>query len=320
MLTKCHDCEHHAFVPHSCGHRHCPHCQSHESEQWIQRQLKKNINADYFMVTFTLPAEFRKLVWRHQRSLYDLLVKSAWETLKTFSQKDKQLQGIPGAVAVLHTHSRELNFHPHVHIVIPAAAVDPDKRIFRTKQLEPSQKKPFLFHHKALAKVFRAMMLKGIKQHDLPLPIKYPEEWVVDVKHVGQGDKALVYLGRYLYRGVIQEKHIMTNQNGEVTFRYQDSKTKQWKNKTVKGQDFIWLVLQHTLPRGFRRARNFGFLHPNSKRLMLIIQMVTQVNPSRYLHWLKPRPVMRCTCCGGIMKIIKTRIPTIKISPPWVPI
>jgi len=307
MLVECADCNHRLYVPHSCGHRNCPHCQAHESQQWLERQLKKQVPADYFMVTFTIPKEFRPLAWQHQRKIFAAMFQSSWETLKSFSQNDKQLQGIPGAIAVLHTHSRKLDFHPHVHIVIPAGAIDRAKRLWRTKK----SKKPFLFEHTALATVFRAMMLESITQAELDLPATYPEKWVVDCKHVGAGDKALVYLGRYLYRGVIQEKDIIACENGIVTFRYQNSQTKQIEYKTVTGEKFLWLLLQHVLPRGFRRARNFGFLHPNSKQLIRIIQLICKLDPNRALAWIRKRPPMRCSCCGGLMTIIKTRIRSI---------
>jgi len=304
MLVSCNDCEQKLYVPHSCGHRNCPHCQAHESQQWLERQLKKQVPADYFMVTFTIPKEFRPLAWQHQRKLFAAMFQSSWDTLKIFSQNDKQLRGIPGAIAVLHTHSRSLDFHPHVHVVIPAGAIDRDKRLWRTKK----SKKPFLFKHKALAKVFRAKMLEVITQEGFALPAKHPEKWVVDCKYVGAGDKALVYLGRYLYRGVIQEKNIIACENGNVTFRYQNSKTKQTEYKTVTGEQFLWLILQHVLPRGFRRARNFGFLHPNSKQLIKIIQLICKLDPNRALAWIRKRPPMLCSCCGGIMTIIRTRI------------
>lgn len=228
MLVGCAECNHQIYVPHSCGHRHCPHCQNHESQQWLARQLQKQVPAEYFLLTFTLPAELRSLVWQHQRTLYDLIIRCAWETVRTFAQNDKQLQGTPGAIAVLHTHSRQLAFHPHVHLVVPAAAIDAVNRLWRTKA-KTSGKKSYLFNHKALAKVFRAKMLKGIRKADLILPVSYPEKWVVDCKSVGSGEKALVYLGRYLYRGVIQEKDIVACNNGKVTFRYRDSKTRQFK-------------------------------------------------------------------------------------------
>ena len=147
-----------------------------------------------------------------------MLFECAWQTLDTFSHNDKQRQGSAGAVAVLHTHSRRLDYHPDVHRVRPAGALDADKRLWRTKR---SQKKGthYLFHPKALAKVFRAKLLDAIGAEGLALPCVVPEQWVVDCKHVGTGEKALVYLGRYLYRGVIQEKDILRCDNGQVSFR-----------------------------------------------------------------------------------------------------
>ena len=268
MMAQCDGCDKQIFIPHSCGHRNCPHCQHHESQQWLERQLKKQVPAEYFLLTFTLPAELRPLAWQHQRTLYDLMIRCSWETLKTFAQNDPQLQGKAGAISVLHTHSRRLDYHPHVHVVMPAATIDADKRRWRTKTSK--NKKAYLFNHKALAKVFRAKLLDAIIQEGLELPARYPATWVVDVKSVGSGDKALVYLGRYLYKGVIQEKDIIACKDGLVTFRYQDSKTKKIQTRTLPGAQFLWLILQHVLPKGFRRTRNFGFLHSNSKRVLVL--------------------------------------------------
>ncbi len=134
MQAECSECTHHKLVPHSCGHRHCPHCQHHESQQWLERQMKKQVPAEYFLLTFTLPAEFRGLAFAQQRAVYELLMRCSWETVRTFSQNDKQLQGIPGAVAVLHTNTRQLDFHPHVHLVMPAAAINGEHKRWRTKR------------------------------------------------------------------------------------------------------------------------------------------------------------------------------------------
>jgi len=218
MQAQCTECDRPIFVPHSCGHRNCPHCQHHESQQWLERQLKKQVPAEYFLVTFTLPEQLRPLAWRHQRSLYSLMTRCSWQSVKTFAQNDRQLQGSAGAITVLHTHSRRLDYHPHVHLVMPAAAIDARKRLWRTKKAK--RESGYLFNHKALAKVFRAKMLEAIRQAGLTLPPRYPETWVVDVTSVGTGEKALVYLGRYLYRGVIQEQDIIACENGQVTFRY----------------------------------------------------------------------------------------------------
>ena len=157
--------------------------------------------------------------------------------------------------------------------------------------------------------MFRARLLDAVTDAGLTLPASYPTKWVVDCKSVGSGEKALVYLGRYLYRGVIQEKDILRCQDGKVTFRYRDSKTKQWVKRTVSGAKFLWLVLRHVMPRGFRRARNFGFLHPNSKRLIRLLQLLVGLNPMRTLARIGKRPLFACPCCGAKMRIVETRLP-----------
>lgn len=299
MKLACADCDKTQYLPHSCGHRNCPHCQHHDSQTWIDQQLKRRVKGKYVMITFTVPAEFRALFYAHQRKLYSLMFTTVWETLQTFSQNDKQLQGTPGAIAVLHTHSRRLDYHPHLHVIMPMAAINKKQRLWREKQGN------YLFHHKALANVFRAKLLQGIKQLTLPLPTTYPKEWVVDCKAVGEGSKAIIYLGRYLYRGVIREKDIITIDKGKVTFRYQDSQSKKMKTRRVTGAHFLKLLMQHVLPKGFRRSRNYGFLHPNSK-LLKYIQLITHV----FIGPTKPTPraEVHCPCCGGVMKIVQTQI------------
>ena len=310
MQVSCTDCDHQRFVPHSCGHRNCPHCQHHESQLWIENQLKKQLPDDYFMITFTLPAQLRPLAKNHQKLVYGLMFDSAWETLLSFSRNDRKLGGDPGVTAVLHTHARNQDFHPHIHTVMPATVVDNLNKTTRTKRSK------YLFNHKALAKVFRGKLLSKLAKENLILPKKIPQKWVVNCKKVGSGGgKALVYLGRYLYRGVIREKDILSIHDGRVTFRYQDSDTKRWETRTETGEKFLWLILQHVLPTGFRRARNFGFLHPNSKKMISILQTLGKLDPKKMLKkiGLRQRPQMTCTCCGRKMQVGQTRIPLVEV-------
>ena len=314
MQVQCSGCEHQMLVPHSCGHRHCPHCQHHESQQWLERQIRKQVPAEYFLLTFTLPAEFRALAWAHQAVVYDSLMRCSWETVRTFSLNDRQLQGTPGAIAVLHTNTRRLDYHPHVHLVMPAAVLDGARKRWRTKR--PGKgKAAYLFNHKALARVFRAKMLAAIVAAGLSLPARHPQKWVVDCKSVGNGEKALIYLGRYLYRGVISENDIVACVDGQVSFRYRDGKTGKTERRTASGADFLWLVLQHVLPKGFRRARNFGFLHPNCKRLIALLHLLLKFVPARALAWVKQRAPIICTCCGAVMTIVRTRIRSVIPAP-----
>ena len=113
------------------------------------------------------------------------------------------------------------------------AAVDAKNRLWRTKRSKGKRRN--LFNHKALAKVFRAKLLAAITDEGLPLPTGYAKTWVVGCKCVGSGEKALVYLGRYLYRGVIREQDILACEDGRVTFRYQNAKTKRTETRTVSG-------------------------------------------------------------------------------------
>ena len=129
----CHDCDSHEVFPLSCGHRFCPQCQHEAGETWLERQRAKLLPVDYYLITFTLPATLRALVYDHQREAYDLLIRLAWQTLAAFGLRDKALHGDLGATVVLHTHSRALDFHPHVHVVLPAGAIDPATRHWNRK-------------------------------------------------------------------------------------------------------------------------------------------------------------------------------------------
>ena len=299
LFAQCKDCDNHTLVPHSCGHRNCPHCQAHESQLWIENQLKRQVPANYFMVTFTLPKELRTIAWRNQKAFYNLMFECSKDTLQTFTKNDKKLGGTAGLMSVLHTHARNLDYHPHIHIIIAAASINQKTKIWNAKNGK------YLFNHKALAKVFRGKILSKLVE----LKIKSPavsNKWIVDCKYVGVGNKAIVYLGRYLYRGVIKEKDIISCKKSMVTYRYQNSKTKKYQYKTVEAEYFIYLIMQHILPKGFRRARNYGFVHPNCKRMIALIHYTLKFIPTIFEP--KKRPEILCKCCGAVMEIVRTQI------------
>lgn len=250
MLVRCTSdgCSNHSTIAHSCGHRNCPHCQNHESRQWIENQLNKRVAAKYYLLTFTLPEQFRGIAWQNQRVVYHLLFSVIKDVLLTFTRNDKKLKGSAGFTMVLHTQTRDLRYHPHIHVVMPGAAIGKKSRLWRVKSTK------YLFDKNALAIVFRAKFLQALVDAQLPLPKRYPEKWIADRKAVGDGSKAIIYLGRYLYKGVIRERDIISCHNGEVTFRYKESKSKTYQTKTVKGEEFLWLLVQHVLPKGFRKV------------------------------------------------------------------
>ena len=157
-----------------------------------------------------------------------------------------------------------------------------------------------------------------MKEKGYELPNKMPSKWIVQCKSAGRGEPAYIYLARYLYRGVITEKNIIKKDQGCVTFKYKESKSKQWKIRTEPAAKFLWLVLQHVLPKGFRRARDYGFLHSNAKRSLRRLQLILKVKltavPS--IKKIEQSKTHLCPNCGfemlmtQIFKPKKSRQPT----------
>lgn len=266
----CTRCRHTQRTPTSCGHRSCNLCQGGAALDWLERQQAKLLPVNYFMATFTLPAALRELGCAHPETLYRVLMASAADTLKTFAKNDRNLHGDIGFAAVLHTHTRKLDYHPHVHIVVPGGAINLARREWHTS------KASYLFNGKALAKVFRAKFMQALADAGLRAPAT-PRSWVVQCQKVGRGKQALAYLSRYLYRGVISNRNIIEDDGEQVSFRYRESKTNALKTRTLPAIEFIRLVLQHTLPKGFRRTRNYGFLHGNARHMLAVVQWCLRV-------------------------------------------
>jgi len=296
LFVHCPDCTHSEWRPRSCGHRSCPQCQNHEASVWLDRQHKKLLPVEYFLVTFTLPYELRFLAWGHQSLVYDLMFACVATTLKDFGLNPKNLGAQIGMTAILHTHTRRLDYHPHIHVVVPGGGVDKARKQWKKKKTK------YLFNEFALAKVFRARFIEALKKEGLNVSRYVPHKWVVHCAHAGKGLPALKYLSRYLSRGVISEHSIVSSQNGNITFKYVQSRTGKTCYRTLKGEDFLWLVLQHVLPKGFRRVRDYGYLHGNAKKLLSLVQMVLHVLIQD--HNLRPRPAFLCPKCHASMRIM----------------
>jgi hypothetical protein len=296
-LLECKGCGILDQKPMSCGHRNCNRCQNTDTSQWLARQSQKLLPVQYFMATFTLPEQLRSLAWNHQRQVYDLLFKTAADTLKEFGDNPKNLNVSMGMTGVLHTNNRRMDHHPHVHFVIPGGGINTRRKEWRTA------KSKYLFNGKNLAKVFRAKLLKALDERGLlsnALKKRLPKEWVVNCKHVGKGLPALKYLSRYLYRGVISDKSIVSNHNGHVTFSYINSETGNKATRTLPGEDFLWLILKHVLPKRFRRSRDYGFLHSKASKTLSLVQWILKVTVTELK--LVPRPAFKCKHCGETMK------------------
>jgi len=191
VAVFCAHCNHFEWRPLSCGNRNCPKCQNHNTSQWIDRQQNKLLPVLYFMTTFTLPFEFRTLVWHNQKTIYSLFFNCVSTTLKDFGLNPKNLDAQIGMTMVLHTNNRRLDYHPHIHVVVPGGGIDKSRRQWKKK------KGKYLFNHKALAKVFRARFLTALMENGFFIPKNVPQKWVFDCKRVGKGITAIKYLSKY---------------------------------------------------------------------------------------------------------------------------
>ncbi len=295
LYASCTSCNHKEIIPLSCGHRNCPGCQHNLGEQWLERQQQKLLPATYFMITFTLPSELRTTAWRHQRIVYELLFKAAAETLITIAKNNHNIS--VGFSAVLHTHKRDKNYHPHLHVIMPAGGMGLNNKTKHWKTIPDA----FFVNQTAMAKVFRAIFLRMLFKKNLKLPsCDLSKNWVANIHNVGRGEKALNYLSRYLYRGVISENDILCDDQGVVRFTYKQSNTNLTITKKMPADEFLWALLKHVLPRRFRRVRDFGFLHGNAKKLLKRIQTELQavINICK-----KSKPKLICRKCSNPMQI-----------------
>jgi hypothetical protein len=292
VACHCAACQASASLPQACGHRACPHCQHDLGNDWLAQQRALRLPVDYFLLTFTLPAQLRALARRHPRVVHAALMQCAWQTLQAFARRGRAVD--LGATAVLHTHSRRRDYHPHVHLVVPGGGVNPTTGRW-------NQKRRYLFNSRNLARVFRAKLLQRLRDLQLTVPADLPQDWVAHCACVGDGEKALAYLARYLYRGVLSEHDLLDVTDGQVRFRYRDAMTRQNQTRTLPGADFLWLLLTHVLPKGFRRSRNYGLLHHRRQALLRRVQLMLRVTIAPAQPRTR-RPVL-CWRCGQPMRL-----------------
>ena len=290
-----------------CGNRHCPTCQQEKADRWLHKQVEKLLPTHYFLVTITLPQELRRVVRSHQKIAYAALFSAAREALKTLA-RDKRFIGSAhiGYLAVLHTWGNQLQYHPHLHLVIPGGALSEEK-----DQWIPSRRDLFV-HTKPLAVLVRAKFRAAMKKarlYDRIDPAVWKRQWVADSQAVGQGQHSMGYLARYVFRVAISNHRIVSAENGVIRFRYKDRRGNKWKTMTLDAMEFIRRFLQHVLPKGFMKVRHYGFLNPNSalsiekiRALISSIQeAVLELLPDRQVY--KPRG-FQCPCCKQPLRFV----------------
>ena len=298
-FMACPDCGADHWHNHSCGHRSCPRCQNHLTTKWLERQRAKLLPVSYYLVTFTVPEQLRQLIYDHQSALYEGLFTAAITTVQELAANPKHLGAEPGITAVLHTQTRRLDFHPHIHLVIPAGGIDTKEKIW-----QPG-KRNYLFPLAPLKELFREKFLALVRDEGFTYSHELHErDWNVNVHAAGQGEHVLEYLSKYLYRGVISEQNILSDHNGQITFAYREGGTNLRQTRQLPAVEFLLLILKHVLPKRFRRTRDYGFLHGNAKAKLHTLQLILHVDIP--IRPPKPRPSIPCPKCGADMVIVYT--------------
>ena len=321
----CPDCHEPEYRYHSCQNRHCPKCMNDRTEKWLEKQKALLLPTHYHLVTFTLPEEFRPVARSNQKIMYRTLFRASAESLKKIAADERYVGGMIGMTGVLHTWRRDLLYHPHVHYIVPGGGYDKMKN-----QWHPAGLK-FLVPVTALSMIFRAKFRDELKKTGLfdKIPGQaWKKSWVVHSKAVGDGEHAFEYIAPYVYRVAISNNRIMKFENGMVTFRYKDSKSKRWKYRTLPALEFIRRYWRHVLPKGFMKVRSFGFLSSAHRktlikiRAQLVALIILLLNPLTEPYEAgaeketgEIEETMVCRHCGG--KLIKShKINRRKRGPP----
>jgi hypothetical protein len=269
----------------------------------LNKQLKKALPVNYFMCTFTVPKELRTLIRSNQKVCYAALFKAASGALKKLA-KDPRFVGCEtaGFTGILHTWTRQLEYHPHVHFIVPGGGISKEGDEWKASSAA------FFVHARPLSEIYRAMFIEELKKVGLAVPhCVWEPDWVVDVRHVGNGKRALKYLAQYVFRVAIAPSRIIRVADGKVTFRYQRSGSKVWKKMSLKIFEFMRRYLQHVLPHGFTKVRHYGFLAPNCRvPLQRIRELICALYEIVVALLPEPKPPRRkpwtCKTCGGLIR------------------
>lgn len=285
----------------SCRNRHCPKCQGHKREEWIQKREADLLPCTYYHMVFTLPHELNPLALHQPPMVYDALFAATWATLKQFGYR----QGLQlGMIAVLHTWGQNLSLHPHLHCIVPGGGIDDNGK---WKQQLRSHK--FLFPVKALSKVFRAKYVQQLRQKPIAdkalIESLFTKQWVVYAKRPFGGPQQVIeYLGRYTHKVAISNHRIIDVNAATISFSYKDYRDGSTKKQmTLTNEEFIRRFAQHILPLRFVRIRHYGIVSSTWKRgklqaLQAALHVKRKAQPVNTL-------LRKCPCCktGSLITI-----------------
>ena len=265
QLFQCPDCPGFHYQYHSCNDRHCPQCGQTDADAWLERQRARLLfPVPYFLLTFTIPEELRRFIRSQLQTGLDLLFAASAQALQDLAANPKRLGAQLGMLGVLHTWSRTLIFHPHIHYLIPGGGLSTDGRHW-----VPARNK-FLLHHKPLGDRFRNVFKERLQQKHRDLFKQVPAKvwklhWNVGCQDAGSGENALRYLSRYVFKTATGNRAVTLLPDGKVRWPYRDSQTGKDTAITLDPLDWMSRFLQHILPPYFARVRTFGWLHPAAK-------------------------------------------------------
>jgi len=309
------DCGHLHLSYNSCRNRHCPKCQGHKREEWMQARQQELLPVPYYHVVFTIPSELNRLCLHQPKKMYNLLFASAWKTIQGFAANEKFLAAKTGMIAVLHTWGQNLSLHPHLHCIVLGGGIDKQNCWKAAKG-----KGKYLFPVKAMSRVFRSKFMHGLRKEDslkreMTQQIShtlFAKDWVVYCKRPFAHTASVVeYLGRYTHKIAISNHRITKLIEGTISFTVKNYR-KQGKKEviTLSQHEFIRRFAQHILPKGFVRIRHYGILSSSYKKTLLP-KLRKQLYAQKRLRLPKEKPIVtqlhRCPKCKkGQMKTLLT--------------
>jgi len=309
-LYRCPSCERKHYSYHSCGNRHCPVCGHDAAEAWARAQSARIPRLPCFLMTFTVPHALNRLFRSNQKAAYQLLFHAAAQALKTLCADPRYLGAAPGMLAVLHTWSRNIGYHPHVHLLVPAGGLNARGKWISTRY------RTFLVPVKALSKIFRAKLRDGLRElglFDLAPAGVWSANWVVHCEPAGEGPELIRYLARYIHRVALSNRSVVAVRNDQVTFRYQPVGSKRFKTMTLPALHFLARYLQHVLPKRFAKVRYYGFLHPRCAAKLQALRAQLRLPHAVPVPEPTPAPML-CPHCRKPLVLIG-KLPRLRAPP-----